>query len=118
MSGAAIGLVVSVSAWGEEYSPHRRCFGKAVETWIECFGRNNVVVLNITDYFSDPNMFMRRVQEFVGLPPLVIPPPKNRTNENPIEAPPPSKQAIAKLQDFFTPYDDRLWQVIGERFEW
>ena len=93
-------------------------YWKAVEDWIECFGRDNVIVLNIADYFSDSIAFMRRIHEFVGLPPMDIPQPRSRTNENPIQAPPPSKHAIARLQDFFSPYNDKLWEVIGEHFDW
>lgn len=93
-------------------------YWKSVANWIERFGRNNVAVMDIAEYFSNPNAFMRKVQEFVGLPPIDIPQPKSRTNENPIKSPPPTKDAHAKLREFFLPYNTKLWQVIGERFDW
>ena len=93
-------------------------YWKSVQNWIERFGTNNVIVLNIDDYFSDQNAFMRKTYEFVGLPPIEIPAATSRTNENPIQAPPPSGDTIAKLQEFFLPYNDKLWQIIEDRFDW
>lgn len=93
-------------------------YWKAVENWIGRFARHNVLVLNIDGYFADLNAFMRRIQDFVGLPPVEIPQPTSRTNENPIQAPPPNESSIAKLREFFLPYNNRLWEVIGEQFDW
>lgn len=93
-------------------------YWQAVQNWIERFGGNNVVVLNVDDYFADQHAFMQRIQEFIGLPPVAIPQPKKWTNENPIQAPPPDKATIAKLKQFFLPYNRKLWPIIGKEFDW
>jgi hypothetical protein len=93
-------------------------YWKAVQNWIEQFGENNVVVMNIDDYFADQHAFMQRIQEFIGLPPVEIPQPQKRTNENPIQTPPPDKETIAKLKQFFLPYNRKLWPIIGKQFDW
>jgi hypothetical protein len=93
-------------------------YWKAVEYWIECFGSDNVLVLDVGDYFRDRNGFLRKIHEFVGLPHVTAPTYKKKTNENPLKLPPPDDESISKLRKFFEPHNERLWQVIGKEFEW
>lgn len=93
-------------------------YWKAVGYWIECFGENNVLVLDVQDYFSDRNNFLNKICDFVGLPPFEIPKFKDKVNENPIILPPPDEESIAKLRVFFEPYNQKLWHLLGEEFDW
>lgn len=93
-------------------------YPKAVKNWTDCFGRQNVLVLDIKGYFSQQQRFMERIYEFVGLPPMKLTMLSEKANENPIEAPPADADTIGRLRKFFAPYNEDLWDVIGERFSW
>lgn len=93
-------------------------YWKAVDYWIECFGKNNVLVLDVQDYFSDRNNFLNQICNFVELPPFEIPKFKDKINENPITLPPPDEESITRLHDFFEPYNQKLWHLLGEEFDW
>jgi len=92
-------------------------YWKAVSYWMECFGRDNVLVLDVADYFADNNRFLGRIHEFVGLPAFQCP-VSTRINENPIALPPPDQESLSKLGEFFKPYNDKLWRVLGKEFDW
>jgi hypothetical protein len=92
-------------------------YWKAVSYWIECFGRDNVLVMDVADYFADANLFLGRIYEFVGLPEFHCP-VSSRINENPVELPAPDRESMAKLSAFFKPYNEELWRVLGQQFSW
>jgi len=93
-------------------------YWKAVSYWIECFGRENVLVLDVGDYFRDRDSFLRTVYEFVGLPHVPMRRFDRNVNENPISVPPADAETMAMLRRFFAPYNEELWNVISTRFDW
>jgi hypothetical protein len=93
-------------------------YWKAVNYWMECFGRENVLVLDIADYFYDANQFLGKIYEFVGLPAFEHPVFKNNINENPIKLPPPDEESLSKLNAFFRPYNEKLWLLLSKEFDW
>ncbi len=93
-------------------------YWKSVENWVACFGRENVLVLDVDDYFMDRSDFLHKIQDFIGLPRLDVPKSISKTNENPVQVPPADEQSLSKLRNFFEPYNERLWMVLGEEFKW
>lgn len=93
-------------------------YWKAVAYWIKCFGSENVFVLDVGEYFKNRDPTMRKIQEFLGLPYKHTCSYVSRVNENPIQFPPADPESILKLRDFFRPYNDKLWNVIAEKYEW
>ncbi len=93
-------------------------YWKAVSYWMECFGRENVLVLDVADYFADSNRFLGQIYEFVDLPGFECPVSSNRINENPVVLPPPDEESMAKLSEFFKPYNEKLWSLLGKEFDW
>ncbi|MBL1264297.1 sulfotransferase domain-containing protein [Methylomicrobium sp. RS1] len=93
-------------------------YWKAVSYWMECFGRDNVLVLDVADYFFDSNRFLNQIYEFVGLPSFESPVFTNKINENPIVLPPPDEESMSKLNEFFKPYNEKLWLLLGKEFDW
>ena len=65
-------------------------------------------------HFLRLDAFMRTAEEVIGLPPLDIPQPKNRTSENPPRIRQPRKRLAIKLRHFIGLNSERLWQVITE----
>lgn len=93
-------------------------YWKAVSYWIECFGRHNILVLDVADYFADRNQFLGQIYRFVGLPDFECPPNADKVNENLLTLPPPDKDSIQKLIDFYKPYNKKLWALINKKFDW
>ena len=93
-------------------------YWKAVNYWIECFGRENILVLDVADYFYDKNQFLGQIYEFVGLPNFECPTYSDKINENPIILPPADQDSIHKLINFYEPYNQKLWAVLGKKFNW
>jgi sulfotransferase family protein len=93
-------------------------YWQSVAYWIKCFGRANVLVVDADDYFEDCARCLHRIQEFVGLPAVSIPQFADRINENPLTLPKPADEAMASLRKFFAPHNEKLWQVIGETYDW
>ena len=93
-------------------------YWRAVTVWIERFGAQNVLILDTAEYFQDPDSTLRRIQEFVGLPYVQIPTFGAKVNENPIRSPPADEHSMSRLREFFRPANERLWEVIGQRWNW
>lgn len=93
-------------------------YWKAVSYWMECFGHDNVMVLDVADYFFDSNRFLNQIYEFVDLPSFECPASGNKINENPVVLPPPDEESMVKLSEFFKPYNEKLWSLLGKEFDW
>lgn len=93
-------------------------YWKAVKYWIDLFGRGNVLVLDVGEYFRDRGPFLERVESFIGLPLCRTDGVAAKVNENPIRLPPPDPDTMVRLREFFTPYNERLWGLIGREFPW
>ncbi|ODB36264.1 hypothetical protein BB427_16170 [Pseudoalteromonas sp. BMB] len=91
---------------------------KAVEQWINLFGRENVMVLNISDYFSQRQPTLEKIQNFLDLPVVDIPEYGKKANENPIKLPPADPETKAKLAEFYRPYNQKLFDLLGKEFSW
>jgi hypothetical protein len=93
-------------------------YWQSVREWISAMGEQNVLVLDISEYFRERAGFMRKIHDFVGLPAVTMPALTGVINENPLRLPPADPHSMAKLREFFRPRNDKLWEVIGKRFDW
>jgi hypothetical protein len=48
-------------------------YWKSVQYWLECFGENNVLILDVDQYFLNKNSFLNEIYDFIGLPPFDLP---------------------------------------------
>jgi hypothetical protein len=93
-------------------------YWRSVKYWIDSFGPGQVLVLDAADYFRDRVSYLDRIFDFVGLPRFQAPKSSIKINENPVQVPPADEASVAKLRDFFEPHNEKLWNVIGKRFDW
>lgn len=91
---------------------------KAVEHWINRFGRENVLVLDVAEYFQDRQPTLEKIQKFLDLPVINIPEYSKKANENPIKLPPPDKKTKAVLAEFYQPYNQKLFDLLETKFNW
>ncbi|MFQ3244135.1 MAG: hypothetical protein ACI9SP_000762 [Arenicella sp.] len=93
-------------------------YHNAVEHWINRFGRENVLVLDVAEYFSNRQPTLEKMQRFLDLPVIHIPEYGKKANENPIQLPPPDQKTKAALAEFYRPYNQKLFDIIGTDFDW
>lgn len=93
-------------------------YHKAVERWINTFGNENVLVLDVAEYFTDRHAASEKVQAFLEIPVVEIPELSVKMNENPLTFPPPDKETENALAAFYKSYNEKLFEVIGKRFDW
>jgi len=98
--------------------PHSGIYHTFVKFWIDTFGRDNVLILKVEDYFQDRSRSLVEAYEFLGLPALSLPEIDFRVNENPLQLPPPDEESLQKLSDFYRPYNEQLWDVLGKELDW
>ena len=91
---------------------------KAVEHWVNRFGRENVLILDVAEYFSNRQPTLEKVQRFLGLPVVHIPEYSKKANENPIKLPPPDQETNSALSEFYKPYNEKLFDIIDAEFNW
>jgi len=92
-------------------------YAKAVELWIERFGRENVYILKAEDFFQDIPSTMCDIHQFLDIPPIK-PEIHPIVNQNPIKPPPFEKETRSKLVEFYRPWNEKLYAVIGRDMEW
>lgn len=93
-------------------------YHKAVELWINRFGRRNVLVFDIGSYFDDRSTVLDKVQSFLGIPRFRIPELDFRVNANPLSLPPADEISNECLADFYSPHNSKLWTAIDCNFGW
>jgi len=91
---------------------------KAVEHWINRFGRENVMVLDVAEYFLNRQPTLEKIQRFLDLPVVHISEYSKKANENPIKLPPPDQKTKLMLAEFYKPYNRKLFDLIGTEFDW
>jgi hypothetical protein len=91
---------------------------KAVEQWIYRFGRENILILDSTEYFSNRQPTLEKIQRFLDLPVVHIPEYSKKANENPIKLPLPDQKTKSMLADFYKPYNQKLFDLIKSDFDW
>jgi hypothetical protein len=97
---------------------HTSIYWQAVKLWMDRFGRERILAIEMDAYFRDRSAVLRRIQDFVGLPRCDLPADGLRVNVNPLALPPPDQASLSRLRRFFAPYNARLWTVLGERWDW
>ncbi|HLK60364.1 MAG TPA: sulfotransferase domain-containing protein [Chthonomonadaceae bacterium] len=90
---------------------------KSVELWIEHFGRENVFILRAEDFFQDIPSTMCDIHQFLGIPP-VKPEIHPIVNQNPIKPPPFEPETRVKLQEFYRPWNEKLYALLERDMEW
>jgi hypothetical protein len=81
----------------------------------DCFGRDQVLVVDAQDFFADPSGTARQAYRFLGLPeyePVAMP----VQNAGPPGAMPEATREA--LQEFFRPLNEELYRFLGRDLGW
>ncbi|MDB9314127.1 sulfotransferase domain-containing protein [Spirulina sp. CS-785/01] len=113
--------------WGENFDvsslPSPGCFHLGtglyflhLRKWVQYFSLDQMLILKSEDFFSYPNDSLHRVTQFLQLPDLPDSSWKvyNASPENPEL----DSQVREDLNEFFDPYNQRLYDYLGTDFNW
>ena len=90
----------------------------ALPASLERFGRDNVLILDVGEYFSNRRPVLERVQQFLDLPVVEIPQFQEKINENPLRLEPADEASRTLLASFYRSYNDKLYELLGREFPW
>lgn len=86
-----------------------------VAAWLDHFPRARLLVLSQRDLRTEPGRQLARVFDFLGLPPAAV---GSGRHMNRATYPPLDPALRSRLADHFRPYNERLFSLLGERFDW
>lgn len=92
-------------------------YAEQLERYFEVFSRGDVLVMSSEEFFRDTNTCLKRVYRF-----LCIPEPVGRidlrvSNAAKARVEVPDRVRTA-LYEYFQPHNERLFELLGCRFEW
>jgi len=91
---------------------------KAVEVWMQRFGKANVLTLDVGRYFDSRRQVLDEIQDFIRVPRVALPDIEARINENPLKLGKADQATNERLTAFYRPYNEKLFTLLEERFAW
>jgi hypothetical protein len=90
-------------------------YAEQLEPWFSLFSRDQILVVDSAELFSDPGRAMSRICEFLEIPARVLPDyrPVGARSYRSMDP-----EIEARLRTYFAPHNDRLWELIGNDFGW
>ena len=90
---------------------------KPVQIWMDRFGRENIYILRAEDFFQDVAAAVCGIHEFLGIP-AIEPEIHSIVNQNPMKPPRFEAETRQALQEFYRPWNEKLYALIGRDMEW
>lgn len=95
----------------------RGIYVKKIKKWMEIFPKNQFLILKSEDLFTDPSEIFKRTQKFLDIPISNLSEYgsfRKGVYKNSSMEPKTRKE----LNEFFQPYNDELYKLIGQNFAW
>lgn len=91
---------------------------KSIQCWFNSFGRERVMVLDMAEYFRERAVVLNKIQDFLDLPGFNIADTGEPINRNPLKKKPMDEKTRKDLENFYRPYNDKLYSLIEKQFGW
>ncbi len=101
--------------WRHSYLARGR-YAEQLERWLRLFPREQLLVLNSEQFYADTTGEMQRVMRWLGIPVLHTATYSKRNAGG--EYPTASPAARRRLSEYFAPHNERLFELLGERWDW
>ncbi|MCC1496009.1 sulfotransferase [Alcanivorax sp. 1008] len=92
-------------------------YAEQIRRYQGLFPKENLLILGSEKFFSDPHTALRKVFEFVGVDSSFQVPNLNArnvgSNRKSVDA-----DVYQYLQDYFSPHNQELYELLGEDFDW
>lgn len=86
-----------------------------LERYFKYFERQKMLILKSEDFYNDPITAAKKTFEFLGLPTNDL---KLIRRHNAIDYPKMNPETRQKLIEYFRPYNEKLYSLLGVDFEW
>ncbi|WP_433670617.1 sulfotransferase domain-containing protein [Nocardia sp. CA-136227] len=90
----------------------------SVRRWLDTYGRENVHLVAAEDFFADVSRTVCGIHEFLGLPAVEPELHAEVVNRNPLEYPPAEAESLGRLREFYRPYNEELFELLGRDLGW
>jgi len=111
-------LVLSSSY--EEHSPlryvSRGIYINSILKWLDAFNANNILIINSESLFLNSEDMLSNILKFIGLdyvPAMRFVPKRKGVYTQYFDS-----ETVSKLYQFFRPYNLRLYEYIGDSYDW
>jgi hypothetical protein len=107
----------SYSSFEHKYFSYirRGCYAEQLENWYQHFPKDQIMVIQSEKFYENPAPYFKEVVNFVGLNPWA--PEKFKVFNAGGEYDKMSDTLRRKLLDYYQPHNEKLFQLIGQRFE-
>ncbi|WP_164667665.1 sulfotransferase domain-containing protein [Virgibacillus doumboii] len=94
----------------------RGIYVSQLERWMTLFPKENFLILNSENFYENTESHMRKIEEFIGVNKW-----ENYSFEVHNSGNPGNKMNVVtekKLESFFAPFNEELYKLIGENYNW
>mgnify|MGYP001296857468 CR=1 FL=1 len=93
----------------------RGFYADQLEIWFEKFQKKQLLIIPSEDLAQNPDQVLTKVFEFLDLPYFKI---KDFTRQNKREYHPMKDETRKLLVEFYKPYNKKLFDMLGSKFDW
>ena len=93
----------------------RGFYAEQLQIWVNLFPKMQLLVISTEDLDSRPNETLATIFEFLNLPNYQI---KDLTKRNEAKYPSMKPETRKCLLEYFRPYNEQLYHLIGKKFQW
>ncbi|NEQ74827.1 MAG: hypothetical protein F6K23_18340 [Okeania sp. SIO2C9] len=93
----------------------RGIYIEQLEKWMSIFPREQFLILKSEDFYARPDVTLKEVFEFLGLPNYQV---TNKKKYNEIYYQPINPKIRSNLAEYFQPYNQKLEEYLGRKFNW
>ena len=93
----------------------RGIYIEQLEKWMSIFPREQFLILKSEDFYENPDIILKEVFEFLGLPNYQV---TNKKKYNKLSYQPMDPKISSTIAQYFQPYNQRLEEYLGMKFNW
>jgi len=93
----------------------RGFYAEQIAIWFKLFSKDQIFIISSEDLEEKENDTLTTIFDFLELPKCKI---NDLAKMNKADYPPMDPQTRSKLIDYFRPHNEKLYALLGRRFEW
>jgi hypothetical protein len=93
----------------------RGFYAEQLENWYKIFPKDQILIIKSEEFATETNKIMNNIFDFLELPHYDIP---DNSKKNKIHYKIMKKETRADLVEFFRPYNEKLYSLVGRNFDW
>ncbi len=90
-------------------------YSKQMKLWLEIFSKKQIHILSTEEMKKDPQSTLEKVFKFLEISDYTIKSPQKEKVETYEKM---SLEVRERLSEFYKPYNEEFFQIIGKRFDW